>query len=56
MKEIKATEQIFNAIGQRVGLKYHYADGTSREVTERSTVSQVSSKLKDAMKKFEEKK
>ena len=56
MKEPIATEQIFNGIGQRIGLKYHYADGSSREILERRTAEEVSSTLERIIKKCNDKK
>ena len=32
MKQIIATEQIFSPLGHRIGVRYWYADGTSREI------------------------
>jgi len=29
MKEPIATEQIFNALGQRIGLRYHYEEAAA---------------------------
>ncbi len=29
------TEQIFNDTGQKIGLRYRYADGSTREIIER---------------------
>jgi len=54
MKEIIATEQILSPLGHRVGLKYHYADGTSSEIRDgKSTQSKetTNSILKKLMKK-----
>ncbi len=31
MKEPIVTEQIFSPLGHRIGLRYHYEDGSSRE-------------------------
>ena len=56
MKEPIATEQIFNGIGQRIGLKYHYADGSSREILERRSESEVKSTLERITKKWNDKK
>ncbi len=33
MKKAIATEQIFSPLGHRTGVKYHYEDGSTREVT-----------------------
>jgi len=54
MKKAIATEQVFNALGQRIGVKYHYFGGTSREVVTRRTAEQVTNRLKEVMNNLKE--
>jgi len=55
MKEPIATEQIFSPLGHRIGLKYHYADGTYREIMEGGhTKKEVTSTLDNILKKYNE--
>jgi len=56
MKVPIATEQIFNTIGQRIGLKYHYEDGSSREIKERRSETEVKSALERIIEKCNDKK
>ncbi len=46
MNEPIETEQIFNDIGQKIGLRYRYADGSTREIIERP-IQNTSKKDKD---------
>ena len=44
MNEPIEIEQIFNDIGQKIGLKYRYTDGSTRKIIERTMQGDYSSK------------
>jgi len=56
MNEPIETEQIFNDIGQKIGLKYRYTDGSTRKIIERTLQGDYSSKnttqKKEVIKEF----
>ena len=58
MRKIIATEQIFSPLsnGKPIAVKYHYADGTTKEVPAIREVerSELPGKLREAIEKFEE--
>jgi len=57
VKEIIATEQIFSPLsnGKPIAIKYHYADGSSREVpvVRETDRSELSESLRKAIEAFE---
>jgi len=59
MKEIIATEQIFSPLsnGKPVAIRYHYADGSNREVPviRETDRSELSENLRKAIEAFEKK-
>lgn len=53
MKKPITTEQILSPLGNRIGLRYHYEDGTIREVIEGNrTPQEVQEDLNNVLEKF----
>jgi len=51
MKEIIVTEQILSPLGHTTGVKYHYRDGTSTELTYPVRTPKQEERRKSAMER-----